>query len=138
MYRIDFRHDIELLDIAWRGLFTSRAVAAYALEVKARFFREGFRPGYLLRMDMSASAVQPQEAVAAFRAHLGDFPKARRIAIVTASAIARLQVRREMTQPYLAIFDEADAALAWLLESPAARASREADGGASAIGLSLS
>ena len=38
-----------------------------------------------------------------------------RIAIITGSAITRLQVKREMTQPYLRIFDDATAGLAWLL-----------------------
>lgn len=118
MYEIRFRHDINLLDIAWHGLFNSEEVAAYARDVKARFVAEGFSPGYLLRMDMSQSAVQPQEAVAAFREHLGEgnFPRASRIAIVTSSAIARLQVKREMTQSYLRIFETAPAALDWLLK----------------------
>ena len=120
MYDIMFRHDINLLDIRWHGLFSSEAVAAYARDVKARFVLEGFAPGYLLRMDMSDSAVQPQDAVAAFREHLGDgkFPRASRIAIVTSSAIARMQVRREMTQDYLRIFATAEESLQWLLEPP--------------------
>lgn len=118
MYEIRFRHDLNLLDIAWHGQFTGAAVAAYASDVKTRFVLEGFAPGYLLRMDMSASAVQPQEAVAAFREHLGDgkFPPASRIAIVTPSVIARLQVQREMTQSYMRIFGAADEALDWLLD----------------------
>ena len=118
MYDIYFRHDINLLDIAWHGLFSSDSVAAYAREVKGRFVREGFSAGYLLRMDMSKSAVQPQEAVAAFRDHLGEgmFPRASRIAIVTSSAIAKMQVQREMTQPYLRVFAEPDDALAWLTD----------------------
>ena len=70
----------------------------------------------------SASSAQPQEAVASFRANLGDFPKARRIAIITGSAITRLQVKREMTQPYLRIFDDATAGLAWLLAPEAVEA----------------
>ncbi len=114
MYEIAFRHDIDLLDIRWLSLFTSEDVADYARDLKARFLAEGFRPGYLLRMDMSASAVQPRAVLPAFREHLGDFPKARRIAIVTPSAIARMQVRRIMTQPYLRIFDTPDPALDWL------------------------
>lgn len=117
MYDIHFRHDINLLDIAWHGQFSNEGVAAYARDVKARFVQEGFAPGYRLRMDMSGSAVQPQEAVAAFREHLGDglFPRASRIAIVTSSVIARMQVRREMTQDYLRIFSDADEALRWLI-----------------------
>lgn len=123
MYDINFRHDINLLDIAWHGQFTGEGVAAYAREVKARFVAEGFAPGYLLRMDMSGSAVQPQEAVAAFREHLGDglFPRASRIAIVTPSIIATMQVRREMTQDYMRIFTQAEEALGWLLESADAK-----------------
>lgn len=118
MYDIFFRHDINLLDIAWHGQFDGEGVAAYARDVKARFVQEGFSPGYLLRMDMSDSAVQPQEALAAFRDHLGEglFPRASRIAIVTASVIAKMQVRREMTQSYLRVFADADEALAWLLD----------------------
>lgn len=122
MYHIEFRHDLNLLDIKWSKLFTAEEVAAYARECKARFLAEGFKPGYLLRMDMSVSSAQPQEAVASFRANLGDFPKARRIAIITGSAITRLQVKREMTQPYLRIFDDATAGLAWLLAPEAVEA----------------
>ncbi|WP_416464472.1 STAS/SEC14 domain-containing protein [Sphingomonas sp. VDB2] len=124
MYDINFRHDINLLDISWHGLFSGEAVAAYAREVRARFVTEGFSPGYRLRMDMRRSAVQPQDAVAAFREHLGEglFPRASRIAIVTPSAIAKLQVRREMTQSYLRIFADADEALVWLTEVQTAAA----------------
>jgi hypothetical protein len=80
-----------------------------------RFRAEGLKPGhYRLRMDMSASAVQTQEALGAFREQFQNFPRASRIAIVTPSTIAKLQVRREMTQTYLRLFETADAALAWL------------------------
>lgn len=116
MYSIRFRPDLNLLDIAWSAQFTPDEVARYARDLKARFVAEGFRSGYRLRMDMSDSAVQPQEALAAFQANMSDFPKASRIAIVTPSAIARMQVRRIMTQPYLRIFAAADPALDWLLD----------------------
>jgi hypothetical protein len=123
MYLIDFRHDLNLLDIKWTGIFTDQAVAEYARLLKRQFIEEGFQPGYLLRMDMSGSAVQTQDAVESFGRNLGDFPLARRIAIVTPSIIARMQVRRVMTQPYLRIFDLAGPALAWLLaEQDEARA----------------
>lgn len=119
MYEIRFRYDLNLLDIAWHGQFTGEEVAAYAREVKTQFAVQGFKPGYLLRMDMTKSAVQPQEAVGAFREHLGDgkFPRASRIAIITPSHIARLQVRREMTQSYMRIFETAEEGLDWLLET---------------------
>lgn len=115
MYVIDFRQDMNLLDISWTGIFTDEGLADYARDLKRQFVEQGFQPGYLLRMDLTDSAVQTQEAVASFRSNLGDFPKARRIAIVTPSVIVRMQVRRVMTQPYLRIFALAEPALQWLL-----------------------
>ncbi|MFZ2998272.1 STAS/SEC14 domain-containing protein [Sphingobium sp.] len=121
-YSITFRSDIALMDVAWRRYFAPTDVADYAADCFAEFARAGFRPGYLLRMDMSQSAVQPQDALAMFRTHFSGFPVARRIAVVTPSMIARMQVQREMTQPYLQIFAAPDVALAWLLEDVAAPA----------------
>lgn len=115
MYAITFRHDLNLLDIRWTGLFDQPAVAAYADELVRRFREEGFRVGYRLRMDMSGCSVQPVEAAAAINRRLGTFPRASRIAIVTSSAITRLQVKRFMTQPYLRIFAAAGEALDWLV-----------------------
>lgn len=119
MYLIDFRHDLNLLDIRWTGLFTDEIIAEYARILKRQFVEQGFKPGYLLRMDMTESAVQSQYGGESFGRYLGDFPKARRIAIVTPSVIARMQVRRVMTQPYLRIFPLARPALDWLLADEA-------------------
>jgi hypothetical protein len=120
MYDITYRPEFDLLDIAWHGQFTPDAIADYARAVWDRFRAEGLRPGhYRLRMDMSASAVQTQESLGVFREQFQNFPRASRIAIVTPSAIAKLQVRREMTQPYLRLFVTADEALAWLIEEDA-------------------
>lgn len=115
MYKYSFDHDLNLLDIAWKGPFTPEGVQTYARELLVRFAQEGFAPGYLLRMDMSGSATQPKDALPIFEAEFRDFPKAARIAIITPSAITRLQVKRIMTQPYLRIFAQADEGLAWLL-----------------------
>jgi hypothetical protein len=122
MYAIDFRRDVNLLDIRWQGLFDLAAVDRYAGELVRRFREEGFAPGYRLRMDMSRCSVQPVAAAAAINRRLADFPLASRIAIVTSSAITRLQVRRLMTQSYLRIFDTADTAFEWLTADQAAAA----------------
>lgn len=115
MYAIAFRHERNLIDIRWTGLFDEPTVDAYADELIRRFRQEGFRPGYRLRMDMSACSVQPVQVAAAINRRLGAFHRASRIAIVTGSAITRLQVRRFMAQPYLRIFEHAPDALSWLI-----------------------
>ena len=122
MYTVDFRHDLNLLDVAWTGLMTEAAAHAYLEELTGRFVREGFRTGYRLRMDFSRVAVQPQAAVLTINNRFRGFPRASRIAIVTASSITRLQVRRLMPRSYLSIFDTAEAALAWLVQGTAAAA----------------
>ncbi len=119
MYSIVFRHDLNLVDIRWTGLFDQPSVDAYADELIRRFREEGFRTGYRLRMDMSGTSVQPVDAAQAINRRLGAFHRASRIAIVATSAITRLQVRRFMTQDYLRIFDSADAALDWLVSADA-------------------
>ncbi|WP_293872928.1 MULTISPECIES: STAS/SEC14 domain-containing protein [unclassified Sphingomonas] len=119
MYSIVFRHDLNLVDIKWTGLFDQPSVDAYADELIRRFREEGFRTGYRLRMDMSGTSVQPVDAAQAINRRLGAFHRASRIAIVATSAITRLQVRRFMTQDYLRIFDCADAALDWLVAADA-------------------
>lgn len=120
MYSIVFRPELNLLDIRWSGLFDQPSINTYADELIRRFREQGFVPGYRLRMDMSGTSVQPVDAAQAINRRLGTFHRASRIAIVTASAITRLQVRRFMHQPYLRIFACADAALDWLVAPDAA------------------
>ncbi len=114
MYAFQFRHDMNLLDIQWTGHFTPEVATRYARELVDAFRRSGFRPGYRLRIDMSAIQVQPKDAVMTIHEALGDFPRASRIAMVNGSAVGRQQIRRLMTQPYLQVFDPAEDSLAWL------------------------
>lgn len=117
MYSIRFLSELNLLDIQWFGRFSDEAVIDYALAVKREFLLHGIRTGYLLRMDMSASGVQPIEALPAFRESFRWFPKARRIAIITGDPATQQQVKGEMKQSYLRLFERPEHGLAWLQES---------------------
>lgn len=116
MYAIHFRHDLNLLDVRWTGLFTPQVALRFAHEVVDGYRRSGFQTGYRLRIDMSAILVHPHDGIMTLHETLRDFPRASRIAMVTRSAIGRQQIRRLMSQPYMRIFDDADAAFAWLIE----------------------
>lgn len=115
MYAIRFQTELDLLDIRWTGIFAPGDVAAYAAECLERFVERGLKPGYRLRIDMRSSAVQPRETLISFERNFRHFPKASRIAVVTPSALFRLQVLRVMTQPYLRVFDTPRDALDWLV-----------------------
>ncbi len=119
MYTIRFQPEHRLLDIAWHRIFLPDQVPDYARQCLQQFLAQGLKPGYLLRMDMRDSAVQPRDTLEVFARSFRDFPKASRIAVITASALQRMQVLRVMTQPYLRVFDDADAGLNWLLDAPA-------------------
>lgn len=115
MYSIRFDAEHDVLDIIWGVQFSPAAVAAYAADLRQQFGAQGFRPGYRLRIDMSLSAIQTQAAIESFAQAFVGFPLASRIAIVTPSALAALQVRRVMRQPYLQVFRRADQAWDWLV-----------------------
>ncbi|MET3710334.1 hypothetical protein ABIC65_001014 [Sphingomonas trueperi] len=125
MYTIRFQPEHSLLDIAWHRILLADQVPDYARQCLQQFLAQGLKPGYLLRMDMRKSAVQPRDTLDSFARSFRDFPKASRIAVVTASALQRMQVLRVMTQPYLRVFDDPDQAMAGLLD---ADASETADG----------
>jgi len=120
MYSIAFRPELNLLDIAWTGLMTEAAARAYVEEGRARFRQSGFTAGYRFRLDLSPVHVQPPASVEPIMTGLSDIPRASRIAVVTTSTITRLQIRRLLPRPYLSFFDTPEAALTWLVGSPAA------------------
>ncbi len=115
MYDVSMDTDAHLLVIRWHRIFTPAEVAPYTQDVMRRFLAARFRPGYRLLIDMSACGPQPQDTLAAFVRHMSPFPKASRIAIVAAGAVARAQVRRVMTQPYMQLFDDPASARTWAI-----------------------
>jgi len=119
MYSIAFRHDLNLLDVAWTGLMTEAAACAYVEEGRARFRQSGFKAGYRFRLDLTPVHVHPPASVERIMTGLSDIPRASRIAVVTTSTITRLQIRRLLPRPYMSFFDTPEAGLTWLVGSPA-------------------
>ena len=119
MYSIAFRHDLNLLDVAWTGLMTEAAARAYVEEGRARFRQSGFKAGYRFRLDLTPVHVHPPASVERIMTGLSDIPRASRIAVVTTSTITRLQIRRLLPRPYMSFFDTPEAGLTWLVGSPA-------------------
>jgi hypothetical protein len=116
MYSARFCHETRLLDIRWHGAFRAEEVARYAIELKQQFVREGFRPGYNLRIDMRDCDLQTTAALEAFRHYFAGFPKARRIAVLVSDDGTRQQVTEEMRQSYLRIFQDEAESLHWVLD----------------------
>jgi len=109
----------KLLRVSLGGFFALGDVAALEVEKRAALVRLGCGPNqHVTLVDVTACKLQPQDVVGAFQATIAE-PRymARRIAFVTGSSLARMQVRRMTTRNDAAIFDSVKAAEAWLFET---------------------
>ena len=114
MYTIRYRRDLDLLDITWCGLFTAEGMSQYATDCRAALKKEGFREGFLLRVVLTDNQTLPKDTANVLGRVFFDFPKPGKTAMVTASAIAKMQIKRLAMAPNTEIFDTREAALDWL------------------------
>jgi len=117
MYHITFVASRQLISVKLTGLFSAGEVERYVADLRDRFLRHRFKAGYLMLIDTSECTIQPQDVLLALQEHMASFPKASRIAVVTGSSLARMQVRRVMHQPYLRIVATAREGHQWLFAS---------------------
>lgn len=115
MHTIEFRKELGLFDITWSGMMSTEDAIRYAADCAARLRAEMITDGYLLRITMLDEHVLPQDTLALLSKVFADFPKPKRTATVTRSAIARLQIKRALMRQDLQIFDTPERALAWLV-----------------------
>ncbi len=120
-YSVQFRPEVNLVDTAMHSVLTMAQAEAYMDERAAGYARYRIRPGHRMRIDMGDNPAQSNAVVTYMDLRVRDFPLPGKIAVVTSGAIARLQARRAV---YLVngnrrLFEDPDAALAWLLEDMA-------------------
>lgn len=116
LYAIEYRRDLNLLDISWSGLLAPQDMVRYVGDCRAVLRREGFSDGYRLRVEVKDNQPLPQETLATLASAFDGFPKPSRTALVTRSAIVRMQTKRGMAiDPNMQIFDTPGLALAWIL-----------------------
>lgn len=115
MYDIKIDRPDELIEVQLSGLMTLEEVTSYINELKRLFVVHKIR-SYAMVIDVTDCPIQTQDMIQAMGQHMATMPKARALAIVTGSSLARMQVRRLFKQPYARIAANQAEGRAWVLE----------------------
>lgn len=114
MYKITVDRGHALIKIEMRAMLDVTDSARLVSELIGQITAAGFE-SYALILDISQCPVQSQEMIAAMGQHLTRMKRARAIAIVTGTMLARLQVRRIFSQPFTRFTATYEEALRWVL-----------------------
>jgi hypothetical protein len=116
MFSITVDRARRLLEVQLEGLFDLQDVRDLRLAVLAAMSANGFEPrGFLELVDISRCPIQTQAVYAAFDDFGTDpvmFPE--RLASIVGDSPVRMQARRSVPAYPYALFDNREAALAWL------------------------
>ena len=117
MFDVHYQPAYNLVLANLHGFLSIEVVQAYVEKVEPLILRAAERSsGYPIVIDVSQCAIQSQEVVAAFQAHVARMPQARRCAVVTGSSIIRMQIRRIVLGTAVEMFEDRVAAINWALE----------------------
>jgi hypothetical protein len=114
----------KLIEVKLVGFFAAEQVAPVAVAVREAIRSLGAAAGqHSTLYDVSEADISPGPTIAAITAAFADpafhAVRARRVAFVSPSALARLQIQRLRDgREDIAIFADRESALAWLLDKP--------------------
>ncbi|WP_106514052.1 hypothetical protein [Allosphingosinicella deserti] len=114
MYRIHVDAARSIVEVTLGGLMSVAEVDTYIADLKQEFIAHGLRD-YAMIIDVCACPIQPQEMIRRMGEHMATMPKARALAVVTGSSLARMQIRRLFTQSYARIVATPADARAWVV-----------------------
>ncbi len=121
-FSIAFDRPTQVMRVHLVGFWTDVDEVAYEAALRGALTMlpaEGCRPGdQLMLVDITQHTVQSASALEFFAKITNDkIISGRRSALVITSALVRMQAKR--VAPHYAMFDDQEAALAWLLAEPA-------------------
>ncbi len=114
MFSISVDKANELVEARLSGMMSVDEVAEYVTELKKQFVAHGLRT-YAMVIDVTGCPIQSQDMINAMAQHMATMPKARSLAVVTGSSLAKMQIRRLFTQPYARITATIEEGRAWVL-----------------------
>lgn len=115
MHHIVASAAINMIELRLSGFCSISDVAAIETDLKALFASGKLKPEYLLLVDVTECAVQSQDVLFATAEMVKDKWRAKRIAVISNSAMVNIQLGRVISRPYLRIVTDRRPALDWLI-----------------------
>ena len=115
MYKIGVDKENSIIAVTLTGLMALDEVDAYIAALKAAFAQYALQD-YAMVIDVSGCPIQSQEMIRSMGEHMAMMPKARALAVVTGSSLAKMQIRRLFTQSYARIVTTVSEGHAWVAE----------------------
>lgn len=115
MYDIQVDASQGVVEVTLGGLMPLDEVSAYIADLKRAIGTHGIGGSYAMIIDVSDCPIQSQDMIKAMGAHMATMPKARALAIVTGSSLARMQIKRLFTQPYARIVATVEEGRSWVV-----------------------
>lgn len=125
MYTIAVDERRRLVEVTISGFWTTEIFGSYARDLQAAVATlPPGGDGHVTLADVSDAAIQPQHVIDAWQSFINRAAHpSRRIALVTSSALPRLQAKRiSGSNPFVQVFDTRDAAERWLFDEGRAAA----------------
>ncbi|WP_315762184.1 hypothetical protein [Sphingomonas sp. Y38-1Y] len=114
MYEIKVDAARGVVELTLGGMLSVEEVDEYIAALRAAFVANRLS-SYAMLIDVSDCPIQSQSTIAEMQRSMGPMPKARAIALVTGSSLARMQIRRLFTQDYARIVGSREEGLAWVV-----------------------
>ncbi|SOB86720.1 SpoIIAA-like [Sphingomonas guangdongensis] len=116
MYDISIADADRLVVVRLGGLMSVEEVDRYMAELGRTMAAHRLTADYRLIVDVIDCPIQTQAVIDRMREHMAAAPRAAAIAVVTASSLARMQIRRLFQQPYARVVSTLAEARAWVLK----------------------
>lgn len=104
------------IEVRLSGTMSPAEVDAYMDELRGAIVRHRLGSGYGIIVDVTSCTIQTQEMIRTMGERMVTMPRARAIAIVATSQLARLQIRRLFTQDYARIVSSIEEGRTWVAE----------------------
>lgn len=116
MHHVAIEPSSATVEVTLSGLMSPGEVDAYMIDLRQAIACHRLDAHYGIVVDVTGCTIQTQDVIRTMGAHMATMPRARAIAIVATSSLARMQIRRLFVQDYARIVATREQARGWVID----------------------